>query len=71
MTPASFLAWRNRLALTQQQAAEALGCSTRIIRAWEAGQMHGASRAIPRHIELACWAIEHGAIARFPKITPA
>jgi DNA-binding transcriptional regulator YiaG len=36
-TGADVRAWRQRLGLTQAQAAEALGVSDRAIRAWERG----------------------------------
>jgi DNA-binding transcriptional regulator YiaG len=37
MTPTDVRAWRQRLGLTQAQAAEALGVSTRAIQAYEGG----------------------------------
>lgn len=54
--PEDMRAWRRRLGLTQTKAGEALGLTLRAIQHCEA-----ATRPIPRAIELACWALEHGA----------
>ena len=54
MTPASFLAWRQRLGLSVRAASKALGCSRNAIDRWEKG-----ATPIPRYVELACAAIEH------------
>jgi transcriptional regulator with XRE-family HTH domain len=54
--PEDMRAWRQRLGLTQTKAGEALGVTLRAIQHYEA-----ATRPIPRAIELACWALEHGA----------
>jgi transcriptional regulator with XRE-family HTH domain len=54
--PEDMRAWRRRLGLTQTQAGTALGLTLRAIQHYE-----GGSRSIPRVVELACWALEHGA----------
>lgn len=54
MTSSDLNEWRKRLKLSQQGAAEALGCARNSIRAWESGT------AIPRYIALACAAIAYG-----------
>jgi DNA-binding XRE family transcriptional regulator len=56
MTAAELIAWRDRLKLSQVQAAKALGCSRRSIQIWE----NGTIRAIPGIVPLACAAISHG-----------
>ena len=67
MTPSSLTEWRARLGLTQAKAANALGISTRGYAIYERGYVDvsdGAGgverrwRPIPRHIALACAAIE-------------
>ena len=55
MTSATLIAWRKRLALSQDAAAKALGCGRRSIQQWEAG-MH----PVPRYIALACAAVAMG-----------
>lgn len=55
MTPASFLAWRQRLGLNKRRAAEALGISRVTLDAYENG-LH----SIPLYIALACAAIAMG-----------
>jgi hypothetical protein len=60
--PEDMRAWRERLDLTQGQAGEALDLTLRAIQHYE-----GGSRAIPRVVELACWAIEHGPFKKAPK----
>ena len=52
MTAADLKAWRERLGLTQRQAAEALRCSYRTLQGWEAGW------ATPGMLPIACQAIE-------------
>jgi transcriptional regulator with XRE-family HTH domain len=53
--PEDMKAWRLRLGLTQAQAGEALGVTLRAIQHYE-----GGTRPIPRVVELACWAVQHG-----------
>ena len=55
MTPASLIAWRERLHLTVVAASAALCCGRRSIQSWEAGRT-----TIPRYIALACAAIAQG-----------
>lgn len=55
MTPASFIAWRERLSLDKKAAAAALGCTRNFIYSMESG-----STKIPRYIALACQAISNG-----------
>ena len=52
MTPASFIAWRDRNGFNVVAASRALGCSRRAIQSWEAGKTR-----IPRYVALACAAI--------------
>lgn len=57
MTAAELRAWRERLMLTQREAAEALGCSKRAVEEWEAGKPIAhtvllATRWIEEHPEL-------------------
>ena len=53
MTPQDFTAWRNRLAMTQAQAAAALGYSVRAVSYWEHGDW-----PLPLSVPLACKTIE-------------
>lgn len=48
MTPADLIAWRNRLKLTQAEAAAALGCGRRTLQYYELGKY-----PIPKYIALA------------------
>ena len=63
MTPQQLIDWRKRLGLTAKAAAEALGLSINGYAAYERGyQPFGHSghvpRPIPRHVALACMALE-------------
>lgn len=59
MTSAELAAWRNRLGLTQAQAAAALGLSHRMYRYYEkGGREDGRAVHIPRAIELAAQQLE-------------
>lgn len=51
-----FKAWRCRLGLSQQEAADALGLSKGTIENYEAGRRRGSGQTvdIPKHIEAAC-----------------
>jgi len=60
MTPAAFIAWRQRLGLSVRAAAKALGCSRNAIDRWEKGQT-----PIPRYVALACQAL----INNLPPVT--
>jgi transcriptional regulator with XRE-family HTH domain len=55
MTPTDLIDWRCRLGLTQQQAADRLGCARRSVQNWE---QPGAK--IPGYIALACAAVAYG-----------
>ena len=55
MTPEDFKAWRERLDMTQQEAADAIGVTKRSVQMWEAGD-----RPIGRTVALACAAINAG-----------
>jgi transcriptional regulator with XRE-family HTH domain len=48
-------AWRERMGFTQEQAAEALGCSRRSLTSWENGESQAA-----RYIGLAMAALALG-----------
>lgn len=56
MTPRQLLSWRNRLGLSQKEAAGALGLSLRAYQYQEAGER----QKIPRYLALACAAIAFG-----------
>jgi transcriptional regulator with XRE-family HTH domain len=58
MTPAAFVAWRERLHLSQAAAASLLGCGRRSIQLWE-----NATNEIPKYIALACMAVALGITA--------
>ena len=51
MTQIDFLLWREKLGLTQEAAAIALGMSRTTVRAYERGQI------IPLYVALACSAL--------------
>jgi len=53
MTPDELVKWRNSIAFSKRQAAEALGLSRMTFRAYETGK-----QPIPRYIELAVRAIQ-------------
>lgn len=55
MTPEQFKAWRKRLDLTQQGAADAIGISRRMVQAYEADK-----QPIPKPVALACTALALG-----------
>lgn len=60
MTPDDLITWRKRLNLTQEAAAEKLGCGRRSLQQWEGG-IHD----IPKYIGLACAALALG-IVEYP-----
>jgi transcriptional regulator with XRE-family HTH domain len=60
--PADLKAWRERLGMTQQQAAVALGLERRTLIRYELGE-----RSIPKAVALACAAIALG-ITTYPPI---
>lgn len=51
----AFKAWRKSLALTQGEAADALGLKLRMVQHYEKG-----THKIPRSLALACWALGKG-----------
>lgn len=55
MTPADFIAWRERLHLNRVEAASALGMSRNTVTAYEQGRV-----SIPRYVALACAAVAQG-----------
>lgn len=52
MTPRQLKLWRTRYNLSQEQAANKIGCSRRSIQKWEAGETD-----IPKSIEMAIKAV--------------
>lgn len=61
MKPSEFKAWRKMMKYTQKDAARQLGCKSRIIQYYEKGERNGEPFAIPKAIELACFALTQGA----------
>jgi DNA-binding XRE family transcriptional regulator len=55
MNAQAFKAWRKRFGHTQEQAAELLGVSRRVVAGWETNEIR-----IPKMVGLAIWAIERG-----------
>ena len=55
MTAADFRNWRQRLGLTQPEAARRLGLSVETVRAWEYGKRQ---ISLPTVLELACECLE-------------
>jgi DNA-binding XRE family transcriptional regulator len=62
MKPAELRAWRERLGMTQEQAAKALGITRRSFVRYEMGQ-----REITKPLALACGAIEAGILEYPPR----
>jgi len=60
MKPSEFKAWRKLMKMTQKDAASALGLKSRIIQYYEKGERNGEKFAIPKAIELACYALTLG-----------
>ncbi len=62
MTSDDFKVWRERLGLSQQQAAEALGISKGTVVNYESGSRRDDDRpvTVPKSIELACAALTFG-----------
>ena len=60
MKPSEFKAWRKLMKMTQKDAASALGPKSRIIQYYEKGERNGEKFAIPKAIELACYALTLG-----------
>ncbi len=55
-----FKRWRKSLALSQNEAAEALGLKRRVVQYYEKGKRDGDPVKIPRSVRLACFAITVG-----------
>jgi transcriptional regulator with XRE-family HTH domain len=75
MTPHQFKAWRKAMGLKQKEAAEQLGLKKRVIQYYEHGHRDGKKVAVPKSVELACYALSLG-IASYdgtlkPKPRPA
>lgn len=78
MTPTALTAWRTRLGWTKAKAAGELGLSLNGYAAFERGYVLGSvgchgyrtsyPRPIPKHVALACAAVEHG--IALPEETP-
>jgi transcriptional regulator with XRE-family HTH domain len=60
MTPHAFRAWRKALGLKQKEAAARLGLKKRVIQYYERGHRDGKKIAIPKAVELACYALATG-----------
>ncbi len=60
MTPQQFKAWRKAMGLRQKEAAERLGLKKRVIQYYEHGHRDGKKVAVPKAVELACYAIAAG-----------
>ena len=66
MTHDELIAWRERMRLNKKQAAEALGLSENGYGAYERGyaikwiDRQQLDRPIPKHVALACAALEAG-----------
>jgi transcriptional regulator with XRE-family HTH domain len=56
----AFRAWRRRLGLTQEAAAEALGLKRRMIQYYESGGRDGRPVEIPKTVRLACASVARG-----------
>ena len=55
-----FKRWRKSLALSQGEAADALGLKRRVVQYYEKGKRDGDPVKIPRSVRLACYAIVLG-----------
>jgi DNA-binding transcriptional regulator YiaG len=68
MTPADFRAWRARLDLTQQQAADLLGIHRNTVALYEEGRRRDrdAQVKIPKVVERACRDVERELAEREP-----
>jgi transcriptional regulator with XRE-family HTH domain len=60
MTPHQFKAWRKAMGLKQKEAAERLGLKKRVIQYYEHGHRDGKKVAVPKSVELACYALSAG-----------
>lgn len=60
MKPEDFRRWRKSLALSQKEAAEALGLKRRVVQYYEKGERNGEKVVIPKAVRLACFALSQG-----------
>lgn len=60
MTPSEFKAWRKAMGLRQKEAATRLGLKKRVIQYYERGARDGKKVAVPKAVELACYALAAG-----------
>ncbi len=60
MTPHQFKAWRKAQGLRQKEAAALLGLKKRVIQYYERGARDGKKVAVPKAVELACYALTMG-----------
>jgi predicted transcriptional regulator len=60
MTPHQFKAWRKAMSLKQKEAAARLGLKKRVIQYYERGHRDGKKVAVPKSVELACYALAVG-----------
>ena len=60
MTPSEFKSWRKAMGLRQKEAATRLGLKKRVIQYYERGARDGKKVAVPKAVELACYALATG-----------
>jgi transcriptional regulator with XRE-family HTH domain len=60
MTPQQFKTWRKAMGLKQKEAADRLGLKKRVIQYYERGHRDGKKVAVPKTVELACYALARG-----------
>ena len=60
MTPSEFKSWRKTMGLRQKEAATRLGLKKRVIQYYERGARDGKKVAVPKAVELACYALAAG-----------
>jgi transcriptional regulator with XRE-family HTH domain len=63
MTPSEFKSWRKAMGLRQKEAATRLGLKKRVIQYYERGHRDGRKVAVPKTVELACFALAAGVVA--------
>ncbi len=60
MTPENFKSWRKAMGLRRKETATLLGTKKRNISAYEKSAGHKKNVAIPKSVELACYALSRG-----------
>jgi predicted transcriptional regulator len=60
MTPSEFKSWRKAMGLRQKEAATRHGLKKRVIQYYERGHRDGRKVAVPKTVELACFALAAG-----------